>query len=199
VSGIVVTVRHEEDGDLHIDLDTGGGLTNPVNGSEQGGNLVVEFMPRDGGHLPAPTVGERIGLTGAWVLDADHGWNELHPVWSETVSGITYRSGPRFGGSPAYAGSSDAAADCVSNGAACRGYGGVTSAASSRPSTSSAPPKPKPTPTSAPTGCYPKASSGNCYEPGEYCPTADHGMTGVAGNGEPIICKDNSGWRWEPG
>jgi hypothetical protein len=23
-------------------------------------------------------------------------------------------------------------------------------------------------------------------------------MTGVAGNGEPIICEDNNGWRWEP-
>jgi hypothetical protein len=58
------------------------------------------------------------------------------------------------------------------------------------------PPPPPPPPT--PRGCYPKTSSGNCYEPGEYCPTADHGMTGVAGNGEPIICENNNGWRWEP-
>lgn len=58
-------------------------------------------------------------------------------------------------------------------------------------------PKPKPTPPSAPSGCYPKASSGNCYEPGEYCSTAEHGMSGVAGDGEPIVCEDNNGWRWE--
>jgi hypothetical protein len=98
-------------------LNTGGVLTNAVNGSEQDGDLLVEFMPRDGGHLPALAVGDHISLTGAWVLDADHGWNELHPVWSETLSGITYRSGPQYGGSPADVGSSAAAADCTSNGA----------------------------------------------------------------------------------
>jgi hypothetical protein len=41
-------------------------------------------------------------------------------------------------------------------------------------------------------------SSGNCYEPGEYCPDADHGMTGVAGDGKAIISENNNGWRWEP-
>lgn len=54
------------------------------------------------------------------------------------------------------------------------------------------------TPTTTSTGCYPLASSGNCYEPGEYCPNADHGMSGVAGDGKAIICEDNNGWRWEP-
>jgi hypothetical protein len=62
----------------------------------------------------------------------------------------------------------------------------------------SAQPQPNPTPTPTPTGCYPLTSSGNCYEPGEYCPNADHGMTGVAGDGKTIICEDNNGWRWEP-
>jgi hypothetical protein len=190
-----VSVRHEEDGDVHIDVNTGGLLTNSVNGSEQGGDLVVEFMPRDGGHLPAPAVGARIRLTGAWVLDADHGWNELHPVWSETLSGVTYRSGPQYGGSPADVGSAEAAADCRSNGGACRGYDGATPTAGSHPSPPSAP-TPKSTPT--PTGCSPKTSSGNCYEPGEYCSTADHGLSGIAGNGEPIICENNNGYRWEP-
>lgn len=198
VAGIVVTVHHEEDGDVHINLDTGGLLTNQVNGSEQGGELVVEFMPRDGGHLPAPSVGERISLTGAWVLDTNHGWNELHPVWSETLSGVTYRSGPQYGGSPADVGSSAAAADCTSDGAPCHGYGGVAPAASNQPPPSSAPSAAASQPTPTPTGCSPKTSSGNCYEPGEYCSTADHGMTGVAGNGEPITCEDNDGWRWEP-
>ena len=73
------------------------------------------------------------------------------------------------------------------------------------------PPRPKPAPpspaqspppsaTSAPqpAGCYPRARSGNCYEPGEFCPHADAGMTGVAGDGEKIICRDNNGLRWEP-
>jgi hypothetical protein len=64
------------------------------------------------------------------------------------------------------------------------------------------PPPPAPKPTTAPapsTGCYPTTSSGNCYKPGEFCPHADAGMNGVAGNGEAIICEDNNGLRWEPG
>lgn len=46
--------------------------------------------------------------------------------------------------------------------------------------------------------CYPLTNGGNCYEPGEFCRSTDHGVTGVAGNGEAIECEDNNGWRWEP-
>lgn len=63
------------------------------------------------------------------------------------------------------------------------------------------PPVPSPAPSSAapaPQGCHPRASSGNCYEPGEFCPHADAGMTGVAGDGKTIICENNNGLRWEP-
>ena len=61
-------------------------------------------------------------------------------------------------------------------------------------------PAPAPSPSAAPppASCYPTTSSGNCYEPGEFCPAADAGMRGVAGNGEAIICEDNNGLRWEP-
>lgn len=68
-----------------------------------------------------------------------------------------------------------------------------------------APPAPAPAPSSpaaAPpptaTSCYPRSDSGTCYRPGEFCRTSDHGMTGVDGDGEKIICEDNNGWRWEP-
>lgn len=70
------------------------------------------------------------------------------------------------------------------------------------------PPPPAPAPTAAPpataapppapSGCFPKASTGNCYEPGEFCPHADAGMRGVAGDGKDILCEDNNGLRWEP-
>jgi hypothetical protein len=122
VSGTVTAVSHEQDGDLHIGVDTGGALINAVNRSKLGGKLLIEFMPRDGGHLRTPSVGDRISLTGAWVLDTNHGWQELHPVWSETLAGVTYRSGPQYGGSPP--GASEAPAECTTNNAApCRGYG----------------------------------------------------------------------------
>jgi hypothetical protein len=52
--------------------------------------------------------------------------------------------------------------------------------------------------TTSGSSCYPVAASGNCYEPGEYCSNADHGDTGVAGDGKSITCEDNDGWRWEP-
>jgi hypothetical protein len=60
------------------------------------------------------------------------------------------------------------------------------------------PPAAQPSEASAPPGCYPISDEGTCYEPGEYCRDDDHGMTGVAGDGETIICEDNDGWRWEP-
>jgi cardiolipin synthase A/B len=58
-------------------------------------------------------------------------------------------------------------------------------------------PKPAPSPSPTPTACSPKTSSGNCYEPGEYCSDAEHGMSGVAGDGAAIVCEDDNGWRWE--
>src|SRR5437773_2666816 len=48
------------------------------------------------------------------------------------------------------------------------------------------------------SSCYPLTNSGNCYEPGDYCRAADHGASGIAGDGEPITCIYNNGWRWEP-
>jgi hypothetical protein len=57
---------------------------------------------------------------------------------------------------------------------------------------------PAPPASTAPAGCYPLSDEGTCYEPGEYCRDDDHGMSGVAGDGEAITCEDNDGWRWEP-
>jgi hypothetical protein len=62
------------------------------------------------------------------------------------------------------------------------------------PPPSPAPPPPPPTKAS----CHPLSNEGTCYEPGEFCRDSDHGVTGVAGDGETITCADNDGWRWEP-
>ena len=53
-------------------------------------------------------------------------------------------------------------------------------------------------PTPTPVSCTPLSNEGTCYEPGEYCRNTDHGLTGVAGDGEAIECEYNNGWRWEP-
>jgi hypothetical protein len=48
------------------------------------------------------------------------------------------------------------------------------------------------------SGCHPTTPTGNCYEPGEFCPTADAGMTGIAGDGKAITCQLVSGrYHWE--
>jgi hypothetical protein len=47
-------------------------------------------------------------------------------------------------------------------------------------------------------GCHPLSDEDTCYKPGEYCRDADHGASGIAGDGKAITCKDNDGWRWEP-
>jgi hypothetical protein len=127
-AGTVTVVRHEQDGDLHIDVRLDAayrGLLAPANYSKQHGDLVVEFMARDGGHLPKPSVGDRISLAGAWVDDTQHSWNELHPVWAVSLNGgPTHTSGARYGGSPVGDRSYNAEGDCRTlSGAACVGYG----------------------------------------------------------------------------
>jgi hypothetical protein len=75
----------------------------------------------------------------------------------------------------------------------------ATATAVTAPAQPSAPPTSAPAPPPpAATSCYPLSDEGTCYEPGEFCRDDDHGATGVAGDGEKIICEDNDGWRWEP-
>jgi hypothetical protein len=69
------------------------------------------------------------------------------------------------------------------------------------PAIAAAPAQPAPPPSSAPAqpaSCYPISDEGTCYEPGEFCRESDEGMTGVAGDGEKIVCENNDGLRWEP-
>lgn len=125
----VMRVLKEDDGDLHLEIGLDRGysrLINSVNRDKKHGWLVVEFMPRDGGHLPKPKRGEHLALLGAWVADVQrpgHGWNELHPVWSVTLKGKTYASGPQFGGNADSDRSSNAAENCrTETGARCIGF-----------------------------------------------------------------------------
>jgi hypothetical protein len=149
VRGIVKEVRLEPDGDLHMLLATRASLVNSANNEYVHGDLVLEEIclvdavaacqnvPR---HPTIPTIGDKVTVTGSYVLDKNQGWMEIHPVTSLTITGTA-----------------PIAQDC-----------------------------------------YPKASSGNCYEPGEFCPHADAGMTGVAGDGKTITCELVGGYyRWE--
>jgi hypothetical protein len=169
VHGTVTELRWEPDGDLHIRLATRASLVNSVNDQYQAGDLVLEEIcqgnvsqadaeaacqgvPHD---LTIPSVGDKVTVTGSYVLDADHGWMEIHPVTSVTVTG----------------------------------HGAALPAPAPSPTLNSEPP--------VAGSCHPKTPSGNCYEPGEFCSSAEHGETGVAGDGKTITCvQDGSYWRW---
>lgn len=97
VEGTIRSLREEADGDIHIRLDAGDrSLLNSTNLSRQHGDLVVEPMCMHAvtqadamaacrdftQNLAVPAVGDRVRVTGAYVTDLEHGWNEIHPVTS---------------------------------------------------------------------------------------------------------------------
>ena len=173
VRGTVEEVHREPDGDLHILLRTSPGLVNYANRAHEHGDLVLEEICKGAvtqadavaacrgfsQNVTVPSVGDKVTVSGSYVLDTDHGWREIHPVSRLNVTGH---------------------------------------AASTPAATTQAPPPPPPS-SAPPAGCYPKTSSGNCYEPGEFCSTAEHGETGVAGDGKTIKCENTdpgSTWHW---
>jgi hypothetical protein len=96
VTGTVESVRSEPD-DVHLLLKlplSRSGLLNDGNVSDTHDDLVVEIIcvgtvtqadaeSACAGHVnqvAVPSAGERITISGTYVLDADHGWMEIHPV-----------------------------------------------------------------------------------------------------------------------
>jgi len=99
VTGTVEEVRKEADGDVHIlfRLDQQfESLLNEKNISRQHGDLILEPICQGkvrqadaeescsgyNGPYFEPQIGQRYLVSGAYVHDLDHGWNELHPVTS---------------------------------------------------------------------------------------------------------------------
>jgi len=107
VTGVVTIIRREDDGDVHFDLKLDAPYSSLINGrndSGQHGYLVAEIVPADGpgctvGKPPrtsigtydygictgtsvtTPRLGAHVSITGPYVLDRQHGWMEIHPVW----------------------------------------------------------------------------------------------------------------------
>jgi hypothetical protein len=103
ITGTINLVRPlEADGDYHILLhaDPGQGhLLNQKNMDSQRGCLVIEIIcvkkvtqtdaieackncPKN---ITIPKKGQRVKVTGSFVTDQQHGWNEIHPVSSVEV------------------------------------------------------------------------------------------------------------------
>ena len=115
-----------EDGDIHNEFTPDKQyrklLTDQQETQE---NMVVELMPRDGGHLPVLPVGPRLTLWGALVYDTGHAWMEIHPVFGYCIEGGScYTSGPQFGGTPRES-TGDPRANCFTETSKlCPGYEG---------------------------------------------------------------------------
>ena len=64
--GLVVYVRRQKDGDIHVTL---------VDGADKAVAEIIPALP-----LPRPKKGQRIRVCGITRIDRYHGWAELHPV-----------------------------------------------------------------------------------------------------------------------
>lgn len=104
-AGLVVQVIHEVDGDQHIWFRPDPGyesLLNAENHFQAKPAMLAEITPdcplnanpKDANEaarcpttkLDVPGPGDHIDVYGPWVLDLDHGWNEIHPVDSIVIS-----------------------------------------------------------------------------------------------------------------
>ena len=102
ISGTIMNARREKDGDWHVQLSLDpefSSLLNQANSEKQHGYLVLEpicsnpVTQRDTleegvcegftQNIFATTfIGQRVAVTGAYVIDMEHGWAEIHPVTS---------------------------------------------------------------------------------------------------------------------
>ena len=102
VTGTVYSLINEADGDIHIRLTVDTQFTYMLNSSNYSGELgklvcepvcattvtqsdAISSCANFTNTVYIPNVGERVIVTGPYVTDNDHGWNELHPVTSITI------------------------------------------------------------------------------------------------------------------
>jgi len=97
--GTVVNVASKDDGDFHVWFRPDPGyasLLNAQNHFQAQPAMLAEITPDcdlatnppdaqsaarcPKSRLSIPSPGDHIAIDGPWVLDTDHGWNEIHPV-----------------------------------------------------------------------------------------------------------------------
>jgi hypothetical protein len=139
---------------VNLSLPSGeANLLNQANIADEHDNLVTEIVPADqpgctpgqpptlpptaytsssysygictGADIATPPLDAQVAVTGPYVLDTDHGWMEIHPVWSITVTGQGPLSPPETGPSPSVATVPSAGAWCQASASPANdGYAG---------------------------------------------------------------------------
>jgi hypothetical protein len=71
ITGTIDFIRREPDGDLVIE---------PVCVHEVTQEDAKDACRGYQSDIAVPAVGTRVSVTGPWVLDKPHGWNEIHPI-----------------------------------------------------------------------------------------------------------------------
>jgi uncharacterized protein YgiM (DUF1202 family) len=82
--GTVTEITRNPDGDLtfRLALDPEDAhLLNDGNRSRLRGDLQIEIVPADQPLTAEPQLGAHVAVTGAYVLDTEYGWMEIHPAW----------------------------------------------------------------------------------------------------------------------
>lgn len=97
VTGVIISKKKEKDGDFHIRLRLDAGqehLLNNKNYRNQDSCLILEPICVNEvtqenakaactgfiNQVVIPKKGQHVRVTGAYVLDAKHGWTEIHPI-----------------------------------------------------------------------------------------------------------------------
>jgi hypothetical protein len=83
VTGRVDNLFRAPDGDIHLSIRLDPAFANLVNAGNVlfwAGDLVAEIVPADQGRVALPRTGDRVAVTGTYVLDIPNGWMEIHPV-----------------------------------------------------------------------------------------------------------------------
>lgn len=83
-TGTVTEITRNPDGDLtfRLALDPADVyLLNDGNRNLLRGYLQIEIIPADQPLVAEPVPGAHVTVTGAYVLDTEYGWMEIHPVW----------------------------------------------------------------------------------------------------------------------
>jgi hypothetical protein len=115
-----------EDGDVHNQFAPDKQYLKLLSDQQETyGNMVVELMARDAGHLPVLPVGPKLTLWGALVYDTGHAWMQIHPVYGVCVEGGScYTSGPQFRGTPRESTGNPRETCRTETGKLCPGYEG---------------------------------------------------------------------------